>query len=143
MPYIAPELRPDIDKAVADLVRAIDGHGAGAANYAVTSLLCRAFGQRGIGYGQVNTMMGVLECVKQELYRRVAVSYETAKWAENGDVAAFHVGRCDGGGQHEPVDVQYRCGDQVVCRKCNKEEFTWAEEHKPDTEGSTDGSGHE
>ena len=37
-------------------------------------------------YTHVNEAVGVLECAKLELYRRVAAPYEDEKIAENGDV---------------------------------------------------------
>ena len=37
-------------------------------------------------YTDLNEVIGVLECVKQEFYRRVVVPYEDRKMAENGDV---------------------------------------------------------
>lgn len=39
-----------------------------------------------IGYTQYNEAIGVLECVKQEFYRRAVVPYEDVKIKENGDV---------------------------------------------------------
>lgn len=33
-----------------------------------------------------NTVIGVLECVKQEIYRRMVAPYEDKKCKENGDV---------------------------------------------------------
>ena len=43
-----------------------------------------------ISYGAINDVMGVLECVKQELYRRLAVPYEERKLSENGDVPPYN-----------------------------------------------------
>lgn len=37
-------------------------------------------------YSDYNEIIGVLECVKQEFYRRAAVPYEDKKIKENGDV---------------------------------------------------------
>ena len=37
-------------------------------------------------YFYLNRAMGVLECIKQEFYRRVAAPYEDIKIVENGDV---------------------------------------------------------
>jgi len=38
------------------------------------------------GYFWYNRMIGMMECCKQELYRRVVVPYEEKKIVENGDV---------------------------------------------------------
>ena len=40
----------------------------------------------GVSYSFLNDFIGVLECVKLELYRRVATPYEEDKRQENGDV---------------------------------------------------------
>ena len=37
-------------------------------------------------YERYNAVIGVLECAKQELYRRQVVPYEDQKWQQNGDV---------------------------------------------------------
>lgn len=37
-------------------------------------------------YSRLNEIIGVLECVKQEFYRRAAAPYEDKKIQENGDV---------------------------------------------------------
>lgn len=37
-------------------------------------------------YDSLNAVIGVLECAKQEFYRRAAVPYENQKITENGDV---------------------------------------------------------
>ncbi len=37
-------------------------------------------------YSKINSLIGVLECAKLELYRRVAAPYENDKIDENGDV---------------------------------------------------------
>lgn len=41
---------------------------------------------RPVNYELYNSMIGVLECVKQELYRKVIAKYEDAKCSLNGDV---------------------------------------------------------
>lgn len=61
----------------------------GELNYVITRLvddfLIRSNG--GVpSYTNINAVIGVLECAKQELYRRVAAPYEDKKRAENGDV---------------------------------------------------------
>ena len=37
-------------------------------------------------YSEINSVIGVLECAKMELYRRIAAPYEDKKCEENGDV---------------------------------------------------------
>jgi len=60
---------------------------AGELNYAITTLCIDYLDLHGtISYDAINTVVGVLECAKQEFYRRVAVPYEDKKMEENGDV---------------------------------------------------------
>ena len=42
--------------------------------------------KRVISYRNINELIGVLECAKLELYRRVASPYEDEKIQSNGDV---------------------------------------------------------
>jgi len=95
MPYIKPDRRAQLDARIQDLVNSIMLLGDedqtlsdGDLNYAITKLLCKVL-RLDTGttkYHKINTAVGVLECVKQELYRRVAVPYEKDKMTENGDV---------------------------------------------------------
>jgi hypothetical protein len=80
MPYISPEARAEIDAGRAP-------EDAGELNYAISRLIEPYLARQGpIRYATVNGVVGVLECAKLELYRRVAAPYEDAKCAENGDV---------------------------------------------------------
>jgi hypothetical protein len=45
-----------------------------------------------VSYTNINAVIGVLECVKLELYRRLAASYEDKKVVENGDIPEYSVG---------------------------------------------------
>ncbi len=55
----------------------------GELNYLISSIIHRAYKSK---YKDLNAAIGVLECVKQELYRRVIAPYEDTKILENGDV---------------------------------------------------------
>jgi hypothetical protein len=59
---------------------------AGELNYAITVLVDRYLKEKGVSYTNINEVIGVLECAKLELYRRIAVPYEEGKISENGDV---------------------------------------------------------
>lgn len=76
MPYIKAE-----DRARAEH----DPKTAGELNYAIT-MLVKGYVKEGLSYQRINDIMGALEGAKLEMYRRVAVPYENAKMAENGDV---------------------------------------------------------
>ncbi len=59
----------------------------GELNYAITRLLDDYLVDRGgIRYTHLNEVVGVLECAKMELYRRLAAPYEDRKIEEAGDV---------------------------------------------------------
>jgi len=57
----------------------------GELNFAITQLLLNYL-DGGMSYTAINEVIGVLECAKLELYRRVAAPYEDKKKEENGDV---------------------------------------------------------
>lgn len=84
MPYIAQDARRRLeDGGVPD--------GPGELNFAVTRLvdayLARCAEESGrVRYAHLNEAIGVLECAKLELYRRIAAPYEDTKIAEAGDV---------------------------------------------------------
>jgi Domain of unknown function (DUF6899) len=61
---------------------------AGELNYLVTRLVDGYLGRKGVSYANLNEVVGVLECAKLELYRRIVARYEDRKIAdpENGDV---------------------------------------------------------
>ena len=84
MPYITPEARARIDSGG-------EPGDAGELNYAVTRLVdaylaARAEDAGRLRYAHLNEAIGVLECAKLELYRRIAAPYEDTKIAESGDV---------------------------------------------------------
>lgn len=59
----------------------------GELNYVITKL-CHIFNSKFgmLKYARLNTIIGVLECAKQEFYRRIISNYEDKKAKENGDV---------------------------------------------------------
>ena len=59
----------------------------GELNYAITMLIVDYLQQQGkYNYAGFNEVVGVLECAKLELARRVIYPYEDQKCKENGDV---------------------------------------------------------
>ena len=72
MPYIPQEERADLDELAGALVTQLRNGNFRGAN--------------GVSYSFLNDFIGVLECVKLELYRRVMTPYEDGKINENGDV---------------------------------------------------------
>ena len=87
MPYIKPERRPFVDKGQIGSFGNKGQIGSfGDINYFISTVLEQCLKQWGTSYETINGLVGVLECVKLELYRRVAAPYETQKMLENGDV---------------------------------------------------------
>lgn len=81
MPYIKDE-----DRNMFAFLGALPLLHEGELNYCIT-MLCKSFlEQEEMSYASINKIIGVLECAKQEFYRRVAVPYENRKIEENGDV---------------------------------------------------------
>lgn len=102
MPYIKKEQRKAIDPAVDALVEAIKKETVytgtafnrvepdGCLNYAITTLLQKAIvpGK----YTEFERLVGILECAKLEVYRRMVAPYENIKAKENGDVFEWREG---------------------------------------------------
>ena len=59
---------------------------SGELNYLITSIINEYLDQKEVGYSSLNDVIGVLECAKLELYRRIIAPYEDIKIEENGDV---------------------------------------------------------
>jgi len=78
MPYINEELREEVE-----------AHGAcspGELNYLLTKMIDEYIFNEVKDYTTLNEVIGVLECVKQELYRRIVAPYEDGKLIKNGEV---------------------------------------------------------
>jgi hypothetical protein len=58
----------------------------GELNYKITIDINEYLQHHGVSYTKINEVIGVLECAKLELYRRIAAPYEDKKKEENGDV---------------------------------------------------------
>jgi len=58
----------------------------GDLNFLITTLLDEYLSVHGLSYTNINNLVGVLDCVKLELYRRIAAPYEDQKLDINGDV---------------------------------------------------------
>jgi hypothetical protein len=58
----------------------------GELNYIISAMVADLLENFGLNYSNGNKLMGVLECAKLELYRRVLAPYENQKVIDNGDV---------------------------------------------------------
>lgn len=93
MPYIKQNQRPPYDQLIKDVVKVVNEystagkHRAGQLNYFITKLLVSCYQDVGLNYQNHNEVIGLLECIKQEFYRRQTAPYEDIKIKENGDVS--------------------------------------------------------
>lgn len=86
MPYVKQEIRDQYDSLIHELSQKLCGMPIGNMNYVLTKLIELRWENEENSYFTINEIMGVLECVKQEFYRRIAEPYEDKKIKENGDV---------------------------------------------------------
>ena len=79
MPYISKLQRQAI--AAGD-----SANTPGQLNYVITEAIIGYMAGQDNNYSMINEVVGVLECAKLELYRRIVIPYEDRKIEENGDV---------------------------------------------------------
>ena len=82
MPYINRSDRHYFDERIKNIII----QSAGELNYIITMLIDTYIADHKKSYQTINEAIGVLECAKMELYRRIASPYENTKLEENGDV---------------------------------------------------------
>lgn len=87
-PYIKQDSRPQF-KGIFDIFKELNVTTPGELNYIFTGLLMLYQDNMGENYTNHNEIVGVLECVKQEWYRKMTTPYEETKRSENGDVEVF------------------------------------------------------
>ncbi len=80
MPYIKKDQRQKIAKGQKP-------SNPGELNYKVTTLLLQYLKDKGTSYATFNEILGVLNAVNQEFYRRWVAPYEDQKIQENGDIS--------------------------------------------------------
>jgi hypothetical protein len=86
MPYINKDSRERFDVIVDKFILEIKNDVmSGDLNYLVSSFLWKLF-QNNKSYSSINQIIGVLECVKLEFYRRQAAPYEDTKLGTHGDI---------------------------------------------------------
>lgn len=84
MPYIHPDQRFVLDSYLNSLLEL--NLNEGQLNYIITKLLDNFIIENKLCYTNLNSAIGILECAKMELYRRLVAPYEDIKIKENGDV---------------------------------------------------------
>jgi len=84
MPYIAQQVRVEIDPYLDDLIVNLDNQPGkdGAVSYAITRIIDKLYKGR---YPALSQGVGVLECTKQEFIRRRLNPYEDTKKEQYGD----------------------------------------------------------
>lgn len=88
MPYIKKNERVRFENALHQIMQNLP-QNAGELNYMITRI-CDIYLQiKGKNYANINEIVGVLECLKLEIYRRVAANYEEEKMKLNGEVYGF------------------------------------------------------
>jgi hypothetical protein len=69
-----------------ELTLYMDIESPGELNYIFTKILHSYINKNELRYKTINEAIGVLECCKLELYRRIASPYEDSCIMKNGDV---------------------------------------------------------
>lgn len=85
MPYIVPERR-DLFCNSPNLSCQCT---AGELNFVISRICHQWLLNYGVNYTNINTVIGVLECAKLELYRQIAAPYENEKKSQNGPVSSL------------------------------------------------------
>ena len=85
MPYIDQPSREWYEPQLKQLALLLRRDQPGHLNYLLTRLIVAWLPIRPC-YADYNTVLGVLEAAKLELYRRMVADYEDSKCEENGDV---------------------------------------------------------
>lgn len=90
MPYIHFSKRLEFDQEIDNLVAKIKDKNnddlAGTLNYIISRLTWKLCTDSCLCYARMNTIIGALECVKTEFYRRIAAPYENKKIDSEGDI---------------------------------------------------------
>ena len=94
MPYVTDSNRDCVDDAIDVVLREItriadDDNLEGIVNYTVTRICNDAIINKKPRYKKINQVLGVLEAVKLEFYRRLAANYEDEAKEKNGDLFCY------------------------------------------------------
>jgi len=94
MPYIAEREREILDDAINQVISklinidTLETQRGGLLNYIITRIVLASM-KNDIRYSKINDIIGALQCVQLELYRRLVGDYEDTKIASNGDVKEY------------------------------------------------------
>lgn len=99
MPYISEEERQELDDCIDQMIKCISSTKAnlnnpndfsnflGRINYCFSRVIMGVM--KTTSYKNIAMVTGVLENIKQEFYRRIAIPYEEQKITENGDIKEY------------------------------------------------------
>jgi len=82
MPYIEAKKRAKLNPRFGERFPC----EAGELNWVLAEIIDRYIGMHSMDYERINEVIGVLECLKLEVYRRIAAPYEDNKKNINGEV---------------------------------------------------------
>lgn len=88
MPYIARKDRDQYQQAISELAKLVPPDRmarSGHMNYIISLLIQRVYGES-MRYADHNEVVGLLNCVQQEFYRRFTAPYEDEKIEQEGDL---------------------------------------------------------
>jgi len=96
MPYIKSEDRSKLSEIATEAVNEINRladesdkpNVAGNINFLMSTIVGQIANQN-ISYATLNELIGALECIKLEFYRRKVSNYEDKKIGDNGDIVEF------------------------------------------------------
>lgn len=90
MPYINFSKRAEFDKEIDLLIEKLKSKSnddlSGQLNYVISRLAWSLCTEKNMRYARMNTIIGALDCVKMEFYRRIAAPYENKKIESEGDI---------------------------------------------------------
>jgi len=88
MPYIEQEIRKILQPTITNVINALRKLGvdnrAGNLNYTICTILNALYPND--RYREFNDMMGLLDCIAKEMYRRRVAPYEDKAITKNGDI---------------------------------------------------------
>ena len=91
MPYIKPQDREQYANVIDELYHTLilnnpdNSFNEGEFNYVVSKVVNKLLNHKK-SYATANKIIGVLECIKLEIYRRAIAEYEEEKIKINGDL---------------------------------------------------------
>jgi hypothetical protein len=84
MPYIPQDKREELNNKMKDVLKIAYDLTDGELNYIISNLINTHLEGNDMNYSLLNSMIGVLESAKLELYNRMVGLYETQKIIQNG-----------------------------------------------------------